>query len=169
MTRAALALGGNLGQPREALRAAVAGLDANADVQVRAVSGLWQTAPVGGREQPDYLNAVVLVETSLAAADLLELAFHLEAQAGRQRAERWGPRTLDVDLLVVDDERHDDEILTLPHPRAHLRGFVLLPWAELDPEQVLAPEGQPARTVAEWAASVPDQAAQRIDSSTWWR
>lgn len=169
MTRAVLALGGNLGQAREALRAAVAGLDADPDVQVRAVSGLWRTAPVGGPEQPDFLNAVVLVETSLDAAALLELAFHLEAQAGRERAERWGPRTLDVDLLVVDDERRDDEALTLPHPRAHLRGFVLLPWAELDPERVLAPEGQPARSVAEWAASVPDQAVERVDSSTWWR
>ncbi len=169
MTAAALALGGNLGQPRQAIRAAIAGLQAHAAVRVRAVSSLWRTAPVGGPAQPDYLNAVVLVETTLEAHDLLRLGFQLEDAAGRVRAVRWGPRTLDLDLLAVADHRSRDPELTLPHPRAHLRAFVLMPWAEVDPGHVLEPEGLPARSVAAWAASVDSQAVLLVERGGWWR
>lgn len=166
---AVLALGANLGQPREALRQAVTALRRHDDVVVTDVSGLWRTAAVGGPEQPDYVNAVVLVQTTLDPPALLALALDLEAAAGRVRAERWGPRTLDIDVLTVDDMRRAEPNLTLPHPRAHIRGFVLRPWAEVAPDHVLAPIDLPARTVAEWAESVSDQAVDRMDDGSWWR
>ena len=100
---------------------------------------------------------------------LLGLAHALEAAAGRVREVRWGPRTLDVDILAVDDERSDDPLLTLPHPRAHERGFVLAPWAEVDPEFVLTPANGPARTVADWAARVTDQQVEVLEGGSWWR
>jgi 2-amino-4-hydroxy-6-hydroxymethyldihydropteridine diphosphokinase len=169
MTRAALALGANLGHPRQALRGALAGLTQDPSTQVIAVSSLWRTAAVGGPEQPDYLNAVVVVDTSLDAWALLGLALSLEDAAGRVRDVRWGPRTLDVDVLAVDEVVIDEPLLTLPHPRAHERGFVLVPWAEVDPGFVLAPAGLPARTVADWAAEVTDQQVELVEGVTWCR
>lgn len=169
MTHAAIALGANLGDPRRTLRGAVAGLAAHVGVRLEAVSSLWRTAAVGGPEQPDYLNAVVTVDTDLEAPALLDLAHELEVAAGREREVRWGPRTLDVDLLAVGDERSDDPQLTLPHPRAHERRFVLEPWAEVDPGFVLGPRTGPQRTVAEWAASVTDQQVERLEGGPWWR
>jgi 2-amino-4-hydroxy-6-hydroxymethyldihydropteridine diphosphokinase len=168
MTHAALALGANLGDPRRTLQGALAGLEAREDVQVAAVSSLWRTAAVGGPEQPDYLNAVVVVDTDLDPWSLLELAHELEQAAGRVREVRWGPRTLDVDLLAVGGERSDDTALTLPHPRAHLRRFVLDPWAQVDPEFMLRPANGPERTVAEWAASVSDQEVELVEGGPWW-
>jgi 2-amino-4-hydroxy-6-hydroxymethyldihydropteridine diphosphokinase len=169
MTRAALALGANLGDPRRTLRAAVASLSAHEGVRVDDVSSLWRTAAVGGPEQPDYLNAVVTVGTTLDARALLGLAHALEAAASRVREVRWGPRTLDVDLLAVGDERSDDPDLTLPHPRAHERRFVLAPWAEVDPGFMLSPATGPQRTVAEWAARVTDQQVELLEGGAWWR
>jgi len=169
MTRAALSLGGNLGEPRVALRGAVAALSAREGVQVRAVSGLWRTSAMGGPAQPDYINAVVLLETTLTEWELLALAHDLENAEGRVRAEHWGPRTLDVDIIVFGDERLEDPALTLPHPRAHVRAFVLAPWAQVDPHFVLAPAGQPAATVAQWASAVVDQEVELVDGGIWWR
>ena len=100
---------------------------------------------------------------------LLALAHSLERAAGRVRDVRWGPRTLDVDLLAVDDVVSDDPLLTLPHPRAHERRFVLAPWAEVDPGYVLAPAGLPARTVADWATAVTDQQVELDEGVAWWR
>lgn len=131
--RAAFALGSNLGDRLAHLRAAVAALAAEPGVVVVAVSRVVESAPVGGPEQPDYLNAVVVVDTTLASSSLLALAHRIEAAAGRTRDVRWGPRTLDVDLLAVGTEVSDRDDLTLPHPRAHERAFVLLPWADVDP------------------------------------
>jgi 2-amino-4-hydroxy-6-hydroxymethyldihydropteridine diphosphokinase len=169
MIRAAVALGANLGDPRSTLRAAVASLSAHPDVTVDRVSSLWRTAAVGGPGQPDYLNAVVLVDTDLDARALLDLAHELEEAAGRVREVRWGPRTLDVDLLAVGDERSDDLELTLPHPRAHERRFVLGPWAEVDPGFVLAPAAGPARSVADWASCPSDQSVEQLVGGPWWR
>jgi 2-amino-4-hydroxy-6-hydroxymethyldihydropteridine diphosphokinase len=169
MTHAALALGANIGDPRVTLRQALAGLAANPDVRVDGVSSLWRTAAVGGPEQPDYINAVILVDTDLDAWALLDLAHELEEAAGRVREVRWGPRTLDVDLLAVGDERSEDPDLTLPHPRAHQRGFVLAPWAEVEPAFVLVPAGGPRHTVAEWASTVTDQQVELLEGGPWWR
>lgn len=171
MTRAALALGANLGAPRQALRQAVAGLADEPGVSVVAVSDLWRTAAVGGPAQPDYLNAVVVVESDLAAPALLDLAHRLEQAAGRERGERWGPRTLDVDVLAVGDVLSDDPALTLPHPRAHERAFVLVPWAQVEPGRVVPAAGQ-RRTVADWAREAQQAGEQRLDleeAGPWWR
>jgi 2-amino-4-hydroxy-6-hydroxymethyldihydropteridine diphosphokinase len=140
VSRAVLALGANLGDQVEALQAAVDGLAAAG--KVLAVSGVYQTAPVGGPSQPDYFNAVAVLETSLSARALLDLAHDIEAAAGRVRLERWGPRTLDVDIVVYDDVVSSDPELTLPHPRAHERGFVLAPWAEVSPTATIPGHGR---------------------------
>lgn len=169
MTRAALGLGANLADARGALRAAVAGLAGHAAIELVAVSGLWRTAPVGGPDQPDYLNAVVIVATELSPAQLLAAAQALEAAAGRTREVRWGPRTLDVDVLDIAGARSTDPTLTVPHPRAHARAFVLAPWAEVDPDWVLQPAGRPARSVRAWRESVADQAVEPLDPGPWWR
>jgi 2-amino-4-hydroxy-6-hydroxymethyldihydropteridine diphosphokinase len=130
--RAFLALGSNLGDRWAYLRAGVAGLP-----DVVAVSRVYETDPVGGPEQQGaFLNCVVELRTSLSAHQLLDAAHAAEAAARRVRLVRWGPRTLDVDVLLVDDQVVDDEDLVVPHPRMWERGFVLVPLADLAPELV---------------------------------
>ncbi len=169
MSRAVLGLGANLGDARETLAAAVRSLAVEPAVQVVAVSGLWRTAPVGGPAQPDYRNAVVVVDTQLPARAVLVLAHRLEDAAGRERTVRWGPRTLDVDVLAVDALRSDDPELTLPHPRAHERAFVLMPWAEVTPQWPLAVGDGPAREVRQWAGDLAEQDVSLEASGAWWR
>ena len=132
MKRAFLALGSNLGDRRATLAAAVAALD-----DVVAVSPVYETDPVGGPAQGAYLNIVVELRTDRSAHELLKAALGLEAAAGRRRRVRWGPRTLDVDVLWVEGEAVDEPDLHVPHPRMHERGFVMVPLADLAPE--LAP------------------------------
>jgi 2-amino-4-hydroxy-6-hydroxymethyldihydropteridine diphosphokinase len=150
-TRVALGLGSNVGDRVGYLRAAIEHLRSSADLEVIAVSPFAETRPVGGPEQPDFINAVVVIETALSPGDVLALAQSCERYAERVRTERWGPRTLDVDVLAYDGVVQVDEQLTLPHPRAVERAFVLLPWAAIAPDFVV--EG---RTVAQWAAAVED-------------
>jgi 2-amino-4-hydroxy-6-hydroxymethyldihydropteridine diphosphokinase len=136
--RAFLGLGSNLGDRRAHLRRAVAALG-----EVAAVSGLYETDPVGGPPgQGPYLNLVVELATGAGPRRLLERARELEAGAGRVRGERWGPRTLDVDVLLVGDLVVDEPDLVVPHPRMWERGFVLAPLAELAPELVRARLGR---------------------------
>jgi 2-amino-4-hydroxy-6-hydroxymethyldihydropteridine diphosphokinase len=144
--RAYLGLGSNLGDRLARLQEAVDGLAGAAGITVVAVSPVYETAPVGGPDQPDYLNAVVAIDTALSPRDLLSVAHRLEQEAARVRAERWGPRTLDVDVLLVGDERVAEPDLEIPHPRMGQRAFVLRPLADLDPT---------------WAPHVPDPAAVR--------
>ncbi len=139
--RAVLGLGSNLGERVERLRAAVSAMRADAGTQVLAVSPVYETAPVGGPDQPDYLNAVVLIETDRSPRDLLRLARRIEREGARQREQRWGPRTIDVDVIDIDGVISSHPRLTLPHPRAHERVFVLQPWLDLDPDAVLAGVG----------------------------
>lgn len=146
MTRAYLGLGSNLGDRLGYLQGAVDALGADAAVEVLAVSRVYETDPVGGPEQDPYLNAVVAVETALEPRALLELAHRLERAADRERAERWGPRTLDVDVLVVDGCTLDEADLTIPHPRLWERGFVLAPLRDVVPDLV-APERVPTELV----------------------
>ena len=155
-----LALGANLGDRVATLAAAVAGLAAVDGLTVHAVSPVFATAPVGGPPQPDYLNAVVLARTTLAPARLLAACQGVEAEHGRERSVRWGPRTLDVDVIAYgtagspDEVLLDDPDLTLPHPRAHQRAFVLAPWAALDPRAMLRrPDGTLASVGALLAAA----------------
>ena len=132
--RVVLGLGANLGDWAEALQGAVTALAQDAAIDVAAVSPVFATAPVGGPEQPDYFNAVVIVSTTLSPHEMLRECHRIEAAAGRERVIRWGPRTLDVDLLEFDGRRIDDPELTLPHPRASQRAFVLAPWAAVAPD-----------------------------------
>lgn len=147
--RSALGLGSNLGDRRGHLADAVATVRSTPEVVIVGVSPFVETDPVGGPEQPDYLNVVVVVDTTLTPQALLALAHECEQAAGREREERWGPRTLDVDVLAYGDVVSNDDELTLPHPRATQRAFVLVPWAAVDPAFVLA-----GRSVADWAAAV---------------
>jgi 2-amino-4-hydroxy-6-hydroxymethyldihydropteridine diphosphokinase len=137
MRRAYLGLGSNLGDRAGALQAAVDGLAAADGVTVFAVSPVYETDPVGGPEQPEYLNAVVSVDTDRTARELLEVAKRLEHEAGRVPGEQWGPRPLDVDVLLVGDDEVDEPDLVVPHPRLYERAFVMVPLADLD--AMLAP------------------------------
>jgi 2-amino-4-hydroxy-6-hydroxymethyldihydropteridine diphosphokinase len=138
--RAYLGLGSNVGDREANLQFAVDGLAGRAG-RVVALSPVYETEPVGGPPQPDYLNAVVVVETALSPRDLLGVAKALEAEAGREPPDpdrRWGPRPLDVDVLMVGDERIDEPDLVVPHPRIHQRAFVLAPLADVAPQLVVA-------------------------------
>ncbi|TAK70172.1 MAG: 2-amino-4-hydroxy-6-hydroxymethyldihydropteridine diphosphokinase [Actinomycetota bacterium] len=150
--RAALALGANLGDRLSALQGAVDLIAGAAGVRLVAISDVVETDPVGGPAQPAYLNAVVVADVDVAPSALLAIAHSAEQAARRTREVRWGPRTLDVDILAVGDVVSDDPVLTLPHPRAHERGFVLVPWAQVDPDFVIPGRGR----VAELAAAVGD-------------
>lgn len=141
MIRAYLGLGSNLGDRLAHLQGAIDGLAAAAAVTVVAVSKVYETDPVGGPVQDDFLNAVVALDTSLDPYSLLERAQQLERAAQRVREIRWGPRTLDVDVLHYGAVRLDDPELTIPHPRAGERGFVLAPLADVAPELVSVPAG----------------------------
>jgi 2-amino-4-hydroxy-6-hydroxymethyldihydropteridine diphosphokinase len=137
-----LALGSNLG---DRLRNLQGGLDAlfdSAGLVFVAVSGVYETAPVGGPAQPDYLNAVVLARAWLPPRVILERCHAAEAAFERTREVVWGPRTLDADLIVYGDVVSDDPELILPHPRAHERAFVLVPWLDVDPDGVIPGQGR---------------------------
>lgn len=153
MSRAVLSLGANLDDRAGAIRAAIAALK---DDGLVARSTLYETPPWGPVEQPPYLNAVVVVRGPRDAAGWLARAHELEQAAGRTRDVRWGPRTLDVDVVTVTEDDgtpvvSDDPTLTLPHPHAHERAFVLLPWATLEPGAVLPGKGR----VADLLAALP--------------
>jgi 2-amino-4-hydroxy-6-hydroxymethyldihydropteridine diphosphokinase len=131
--RAYFGIGSNLGDRLVYLQFAVNEMASADGVDVVGISSVYETAPVGGPEQPDYLNAVVAVDTVRSARELLALAQSIEAAAERVRTVRWGPRTLDVDVLLVGDERVDEADLVVPHPRMTERAFVVVPLADLEP------------------------------------
>ncbi len=135
-TTAYLALGSNLGDRLEHLRKAVRRLGATDGIEVVRSSRVFETEPVGP-PQPAYLNAVVEVRTTLTARELLEACRAVEDALGRVRTERWGPRTIDVDVLTFDEQTVDEPDLQIPHPRMHERGFVLVPLGELDDDPML--------------------------------
>jgi 2-amino-4-hydroxy-6-hydroxymethyldihydropteridine diphosphokinase len=143
--RAVISIGSNLGERRNNLQGAVDSLADTPEVWVTSVSPVYETDPVDApADSRDYLNAVVLLDTTLSARTLLERALAIETAYGRERgseSEANSPRTLDVDLIVVGDRRADEEDLQLPHPRAHERGFVLVPWLDLEPEAELPGAG----------------------------
>lgn len=133
--QAVLSIGSNLGDRMERLQGAVAALEDTPEVTMVAVSSVYETEPVDAPEgSGSFLNAVVLIDTTLTVHTLLDRALAIEDAFGRERSEKGAPRTLDVDIIVVGDRVADDDQLTLPHPRAHERAFVLQPWLEIDPE-----------------------------------
>lgn len=156
MIRVALSLGANLGDRLAALQFAVQTLTAVGTIV--ALSDVYSTDPVGGPDQPDYYNAVVVLHTDAEPMAVLECAHDAEQGKGRTREVRWGPRTLDVDVLAYGQRVSDDPVLTLPHPRALERAFVMVPWAQVDPGFLL-PDG---RTVGVVAAGLPTQGIRRL-------
>ena len=139
--RAVLALGANLGDRLGTLQGCVQAIGGLPDTDVLAISPVYETVPVGGPAQPDYLNAVLIASTGLRPGELLEAAHRIEADFGRVRTERFGPRTLDIDIVSYAGEVSSDPVLSLPHPRAHERAFVLAPWHDVDPEAELPGHG----------------------------
>ncbi len=152
--RAILALGSNLGEREGTLQSAVADLVDRPEVRLHNVSPVITTKPVGGPDgQPDFLNMVIAVDTTLAPLDLLAHCQAVELAHHRVRKVHWGARTLDVDIITYGELLSEDPVLTLPHPRAAERAFVLYPWSLMDPQATLG-----GRSVAELAASASDMA-----------
>jgi 2-amino-4-hydroxy-6-hydroxymethyldihydropteridine diphosphokinase len=147
--RAVISIGSNLGERRNNLQGAVDSLNDTPEVWVTAVSPVYETEPVDAPAgSKDFLNAIVLLDTTLSARTLLERGFAVESAYGRERSEeRNAPRTLDVDLIVLGDRRADEEDLQLPHPRAAERAFVLVPWLDLEPEAEIPGVGPVAELV----------------------
>ena len=141
-------IGSNLGDRLEYLNLAVRALRATPGLRLTGVSSVYATAPVGVLTQPDFLNAVVTAESTLPSMVMLERALAIEDAFNRVRTTRWGPRTIDVDLIMVGDRQLETPELTLPHPRAHERAFVLVPWLEVQPDAVLVGHGRIADLVA---------------------
>ncbi|MEV5340235.1 2-amino-4-hydroxy-6-hydroxymethyldihydropteridine diphosphokinase [Streptomyces sp. NPDC052676] len=144
--RAVLSLGSNLGNRLETLQGAIDALEDTPGVRIKAVSPVYETEPWGVEpgSQPSYFNAVVVLKTTLPPSSLLERAHAVEEAFHRVRDERWGARTLDVDIVSYDGVVSDDPRLTLPHPRAHERAFVLAPWHDVDPDAQLPGRGSVA-------------------------
>jgi 2-amino-4-hydroxy-6-hydroxymethyldihydropteridine diphosphokinase len=151
--------GANLGDPAATLQAAARALGRRAG-SVTAGSRIYRSRPIGLTDQPDFLNAVARLETTLQAERLLEELLALEAEFGRVRDVRFGPRTLDLDLIWYESEERDEPNLTLPHPRAHEREFVLRPLSELDPALELR-----GASVAEWLAGLEPQGVEPTGST----
>jgi 2-amino-4-hydroxy-6-hydroxymethyldihydropteridine diphosphokinase len=146
--QAVLALGSNLGDRQDIIQGGVDAIAGIEGVRLTGVSPVYETVPVGGPPQPDYLNAVALADVSIPSRELLDRLHEVEAAFDRVRVVRWGPRTLDLDIITVAGEHSDDPDLTLPHPRAHERAFVLAPWHDADPDAVLPGYGPVAGLLA---------------------
>ena len=162
---ASLGLGGNIGDPRAAMAEALRQLDGRSDCEVVAVSRLYKTPPWGKIDQADFFNCCALVRTTLEPEALLEACLDIERGMKRERIERWGPRTIDIDILTYEGHRSEGDRLELPHPRMTQRGFVLMPLADIGAS--LNVEG---RTVAEWLESAETAGIELVsDDREWWR
>ncbi|AQW51714.1 MULTISPECIES: 2-amino-4-hydroxy-6-hydroxymethyldihydropteridine diphosphokinase [Streptomyces] len=148
--RAVISLGSNLGNRLETLQGAIDALEDTPGLRVKAVSPVYETDPWGVEPgtQATYFNAVVLIKTTLPPSSLLERGHAIEEAFERVRDERWGPRTIDVDIVAYQDVVSDDPRLTLPHPRAHERAFVLVPWNDVDPQAEVPGRGAVAGLLA---------------------
>lgn len=165
MTTAYLGLGGNIGDPVHAMARALRALDADPATRVAAVSPVYRTPPWGPVEQPPFLNACACVETSLEAEELLRLCLSVEASLHRDRSVRWGPRTVDLDILDFGGRSLASDRLTLPHPRMADRAFVLVPLADIAPQ--LSVDGV---SVIERLRSLDTSGIERRDlAADWWR
>lgn len=147
-----LGLGSNLGDREQNLRKAVELLNANKEINLLKISSIYAAKPVGYLEQPDFLNIVVQAETTLSPADLLAACWSIEGQLKRIRTYHWGPRTIDVDILLYDDLRINTPQLAIPHPLMEQRLFVLIPLAEISPQLCLH-----GRTIQERISEIGDQ------------
>jgi 2-amino-4-hydroxy-6-hydroxymethyldihydropteridine diphosphokinase len=134
-----ISLGSNIGDRQNYLAGAIERIKEY--IFVEKVSEFIETNPVGGPEQPDYLNAVLIGESDIAPMELLEICLAIESEFGRVREIHWGPRTLDLDLIIIGELQIESEKLNLPHPRAHEREFVLAPWLSIDPDGAIPGKG----------------------------
>jgi len=163
--RAFLGLGGNIGDPAAAMAAALRALDGDSLVEVAAVSSLYRTPPWGVTDQPDFLNAVVAIDACISARELLELCLEVEASLKRVRDIRWGPRLIDIDILLFGDATIDEEGLHVPHPRMLERAFVMLPLAEIGADILVD-----GRRVSDWAGALDAEGIEKLDGNPdWWR
>ncbi|MCZ8044182.1 MAG: 2-amino-4-hydroxy-6-hydroxymethyldihydropteridine diphosphokinase [Beijerinckiaceae bacterium] len=158
---AALGLGGNLGDPVAAFATVLRRLATHQAVSLVRPSSVYRTAPWGKLDQPEFLNMAVLVETGLSARALLDLCLSLEREGGRERRERWGPRTLDIDILTYGGQTIDEPGLQVPHPRIAERAFVLAPLAEIAPGMMIG-----GRSVADLVEAVIDETIRRDPAAT---
>ena len=158
---AVIALGSNLADPARQVRAALSALEAHPQIQIEKTSSLYVTAPVGYDDQPDFVNAVCSVRTSLDGVSLLAVLNRIEEDFGRERTFRNAPRTLDLDIIDFDGISSDDPHLTLPHPRAHERSFVMKPLAEILPDFVLGRHGR----AADLAAALGDEGIRLLEEA----
>jgi 2-amino-4-hydroxy-6-hydroxymethyldihydropteridine diphosphokinase len=159
-----LSLGGNLGDPAKSMGAALRMLDANADTRVTGVSSLYRTPPWGKLDQPDFLNAAAEISTGLAPRALLDLCLDAERKLKRVREERWGPRLIDIDILVFGDRVIHETGLEVPHPRMLERAFVLAPLAEIAPSLVVS-----GRSITDRLVAVDTSGIERLSSGRdWW-
>lgn len=165
ITRAFLGLGGNLGDPAAAMAAALRALDVHPGVSIAAVSSLYRTPPWGVAGQPDFLNAVAALDTALPARHLLDLGLSIEKRLKRVRAVRWGPRVIDIDILLHGGGAVDEPGLQVPHPRMTERAFVMVPLAEIAPDARVGD-----RTAAEWLPALDMTGIVRLPGGgDWWR
>lgn len=157
-TRAILALGSNLGDRAKTIEEAIEVIDRHPEISVKGKSDLYESHALtlaGTNEaEPNYLNGVIAISTSLKPKKLLEFLNQVESDFGRVRLERWAARTLDIDMITHGTELIETKSLIIPHPRAHERGFVLVPWAQLDPEAILPGQGKVAELAQGFQASV---------------
>lgn len=158
MARAFIALGSNLQDPIAQVRLAIATLGTTPGLELVKASSLYETVPVGYDNQPNFINAVAAVDTHLDAPVLMQTLLNIETQFGRERPFANAPRVLDLDLLAYDDLRLDTPLLVLPHPRMHLRGFVMLPLAEIAPQFVMPVPDCAGQTALAWAAQFQSDA-----------
>ncbi|MFC7061787.1 2-amino-4-hydroxy-6-hydroxymethyldihydropteridine diphosphokinase [Halobacillus seohaensis] len=149
MTRAYIALGSNMSQREQYLTEAIEQLDNHKKIGVIIQSEIYETAPVGFTDQNDFLNMVIEVETSLPPLALLDFCQKIERELGRKRVIKWGPRTIDLDILLYNQENMEDERLSIPHPHLHERAFVVVPLAEVNPEVYISSVHQRAQEVLE--------------------
>lgn len=163
--RAYLGLGGNLSDPVQAMGSALRIVDADAGSRVVAVSSVYRTPPWGKTDQPDFLNCAAEIATRHSPRDLLELCLATERSLKRVRRERWGPRTVDVDVLIYGDTAVEEPGLVIPHPRMRERAFVMVPLEEIAPSLVLS-----GRTIREHAAVLDRGGIAKLDlPRDWWR
>lgn len=158
-----LGLGGNVGDVRATLAHALGLLDDHPHIAVEAVSGLYATPPWGRTDQAEFLNASARINTSLTPHALLETCLETERALGRVRGERWGPRTIDIDLLAMEGVDLADEKLTLPHPRLHERSFALAPLNELAPDLSVS-----GKTIGQWLDGADVSGIRRVSKAQEW-
>ena len=164
MTTAVLGFGGNIGEPRKLIAAAIKRLSGNPRIKIEKVSALYLTPPWGKTDQPPFFNAAALIETSLQPRALLNAILDVERELGRERLERWGPRTIDIDILLYGSIDIDEPFLHIPHPRLTERAFALMPLIDVMPDAVVD-----GRTAKDWLTRADSTGMHRIAEPGWHR